>query len=445
MSRISDNRNLSDEIKEMIELGLWPRRIPNPDSQILERIHRLDEEILKREYEFLLADTDAQLFVDKVKEKYHEKSIERREERKKELIQATQKKLKVWKDLQKNNFTHLGSNVSSWLNDTKCDKKNLKKYDLPIINSPKSLSKFLNIDIPVIKWLSYHRKVSKIIHYIDFTIPKTSGGKRFISMPKEKLHLVQKPIKQKILDKIKWRGDIFGFIKSRSIYSNALFHRNTQLIVNVDIKDFFYSINYFQVRAAFKRLGYSGQIATILALLTTKQNNTGIEIKAKKYNVFSDYRYLPQGSCSSPGLSNLISSNIDNQLSTRSKNLGFKYTRYADDLTFSSDILKPQIKALLYMIKKTLQLHGFEVNKAKTRILGKNKRQSITGLVINSGQPKIPRVWRRNLRAAIHQLPNITKDRQEIETIRLLGSVEYLKLTHPSVAKKYKRKLLRYL
>jgi hypothetical protein len=430
--------NFVKEMQEMVSLGLWPRSIPNPEPQMLERIQRLDNEILKGLYELHLPEVNSEAVLKRVEDEYFQLSLKKREKRTEDRNLKKISKSKEWETFRKNHFPHLGKQVSTWLNNKEEDKQKLVSMDLPSIPSASALSEFLDIKIPQIKWLAYHRESSRVYHYQDFTIQKASSGKRYISKPLSRMHRAQKVIKEQILDKLRWKEEVFGFIKGKSIFNNANFHRSPNLLINIDVKDFFQSIPYYQVRSVFRKLGYSGEIASVLALLTTKQTANRVEINDQVFYSFSKNRYLPTGSCTSPALSNLVFMRIDTQLKKRSKKVGFSYSRYADDLTFSTKEKKPKIKTLLYIAKKTLELHGFMANPTKTKVLGKCNSQNITGLIVNSGQPKIPRAWRRNLRAAIHQFGSITNvELKQEEYIKLLGSLNYLKLTHPQHAKKY--------
>jgi hypothetical protein len=437
-------RSLSDEINEMTKLGLWPREIPIPDPQLVERIHRLEEEIYNRTLELFIPDSDIRAKqLDRVRKDYVNSIKEKKIERKKHEISEKLQKRDHWKNLQQSNFTHLGKNVSTTLNERQENSELLTKLGIPSFPNADALADFLGITVPEIKWLAYHRTTGKTYHYYDFLIPKKTKGFRYISKPRPRLFLVQKLIKEEILDKMSWNKEVFGFIKGKSIYDHALYHKKPKLIVNVDIKNFFHSINYFQIRSIFKRLGYSGEISSVLALLTTKQQAKKVNVNGIEYYSFSNHRYLPQGACTSPSLSNLAASKLDLQLLKRSKSLGFKYSRYVDDLTFSVTKKKAKVKTLLYMIMKTLELHGFQANPSKTRVLGPNRSQQITGLVVNSGQPKIPRKWRRQLRASIHQFLNIQDEETKLTVLpKLHGKIEYLRLSHPSDAEKYLKKII---
>ncbi len=421
--------NILEIVEEMKKMGLWPSQLNQPDPQTIQRIYRLEEDILERTRELSLPEKNPEDRLDGERIKYHIESRKKREK-------VDRKKKIGWKKFNKSNFTHLGKGVSNYLNLQDSDTKLLEEHNLPIITDAKTLSQLIKLPIKKIKWMAYHRRTSLTNHYIDFKIPKKRGGNRNISRPKPILKSVQLIIKNMILDKIPMREHIFGFRKGISIYDHALVHCGANVIINFDLKDFFPSISFNRVRKAFMKLGYSGEISSVLALLTTKQDSKIVEIDNKIHHIYSSSRYLPQGASTSPIISNLVAENLDTQLLLRSESFGFKYTRYADDLSFSSKAQKPNIKGMIYMINKTIELHGYKINRNKTNVLFDNNSQNITGLIINSKQPKIPRVWRRRLRAAIHNYSR-GKEQDPSELIRILSSINYLKTTHPYKIEKY--------
>jgi len=252
-------------------------------------------------------------------------------------------------------------------------------------------------------------------------------------------------VKTKILDKLRFPDYIHGFVKNHSIIDNVKPHQNARTLVTIDIKDFFYSTTFKMVRTAFKSLGYSGLTSSVLALITTKQNYSKVQIGDITYWKCSEYRYLPQGACTSPGVANLVATRFDRQLFNRAEKLGFRYTRYADDLTFSTREEGANHTALLYMARKTLELHHYQANPNKVKILFKHHQQQVTGININAGKPTVPRKWRRKLRAAVHQFRFI-KDQEykQQEFLRIKGSLQFLRLTHPKLAKQYEIEINRY-
>ncbi|MFV2014465.1 MAG: reverse transcriptase family protein, partial [Candidatus Heimdallarchaeota archaeon] len=376
---------------------------------------------------------------------YNEHSrIRRREQRQKARMEKLQRK-KDWEEFRKVNFVHLGVGVSNWLNLRVENTNILDTIGLPSIPDSNELAKFLGIGISQIKYFAYHRTSSKVNHYIDFYISKGKNGKRLISRPKRDLENIQSIIKKQILDNLSFSDAVFGFIPGKSHIDNAQEHVKRDFIINIDIQNFFPSTNFYKIRSIFRGFGYSGEISTVLALLTTKQDSRSVKIGEIQYHSFSQNRYLPQGACTSPVLSNLAMIKIDNQLIKRSIELGYKFSRYVDDLTFSTNRPVSNVKSLLYMAKKTLEYHGYVANPNKTKILGKNNSQNVTGLVINSGKSNIPRSWRKKLRAAVHQFQYIKDETEKsTELLRLMGCINYLRVSHSKLAQNYFELVTRY-
>lgn len=173
-----------------------------------------------------------------------------------------------------------------------------------------------------------------------------------------------------------------GFISGRNIAYNAKFHLNKKVVVNLDIKNFFESIPFERIIEAFKSLGFHNNMATILADIVT-------------YN-----KILVAGFNTSPIIANIVCSQMDKELSAICKDRNINYTRYADDLSFSSE---DNIE--LDTLEKIITKYGFTLNTEKTRTYKRGRSQYVTGLTVaDKTMPRIPRRVKKNLRAAIHYI-----------------------------------------
>lgn len=217
--------------------------------------------------------------------------------------------------------------------------------------------------------------------YKTFKISKKSGGFREIEAPLDKLKTIQRWIKDNILDSFKVSEFAKGFVKNRSIYDNALPHVNKELVINLDLKDFFPTITYSDVFKIFKYIGYTTEVSHLLTQLCTNGKNK-----------------LPQGSPASPALSNLVCLKLDKRLSKLAEKNNFTYTRYADDITFSGAKV---IKYSLPMIYKIIVEENFIVNEKKTRLHYNFQRQEVTGLIVNK-KVSITKKLRKELENAIY-------------------------------------------
>ena len=255
-----------------------------------------------------------------------------------------------------------------------------RRMKLPPIVSRGDLSLFLGISPQKIFSVCDDRIKAKI-HYRKFELKKRNGSKREIYAPRTYLKVVQWWILDNILNRNKISKNVFGFVPKRNIVQNAEFHYGARHILNVDIKDFFPSIDFFQVLNVFLEMGYSKDVSDMLA-----------EICCLNY-------HIPQGAPSSPAIGNLVLRDMDKKLTELSKAVGIKYSRYADDLTFSSK--KWIDKEFLSKVSGIVVAEGFKLNRKKTRFSGPQDRLEVTGVVINQKiQP--PRRWRKRVRATLH-------------------------------------------
>jgi retron-type reverse transcriptase/predicted DNA-binding WGR domain protein len=225
---------------------------------------------------------------------------------------------------------------------------------------------------------------------------------RLISAPKPKLKNAQTWILENILNKIKVDDAAHGFLPSKNIVTNAEVHVGAKMLINFDLENFFPSINYKRVKGIFKSFGYSEAIATVLGLICTAHEVEEIEIDSKTYFVGLAERHLPQGSPASPAISNIIARRFDKGLTKIAQNLNFNYTRYADDLSFSTKSSDTEFKKLMSQVRYIAKEQGFKINENKTRILRRGRQQEVTGIVVND-KISIDRKTLRKFRAVLHQ------------------------------------------
>ncbi|WP_228519551.1 retron Ec67 family RNA-directed DNA polymerase/endonuclease [Morganella morganii] len=241
-------------------------------------------------------------------------------------------------------------------------------------------------------------------HYHQFDITKKSGGVRKISAPSDELKELQRRLSDLLLDckeVIHFDNKVectlsHGFEREKSIITNARIHRGKKNVLNLDLADFFGSFNFGRVRGYFisnKDFKLDPHIATTLAQIACYKNS------------------LPQGSPCSPVIANLITNSLDIKLAKLAKRNGCSYTRYADDITFSTrkeifpkDILKNVENTILgSKLLGEIRRSGFSVNPTKTRLQFKDSRQEVTGLVVNKKVSVKSEYWRLT-RAMAHSL-----------------------------------------
>jgi len=220
--------------------------------------------------------------------------------------------------------------------------------------------------------------------YKVFYIPKKSGGFRTITAPDQNLKLIQSRLNFILNLVYKPKASSHGFVFNKNIVTNANAHVGKSNVLNIDLKDFFPSINFGRTRGVFIGKPYSipDNIATIIANICCFDNS------------------LPQGAPTSPVISNLICSRLDQKLIKLAKENFCFYTRYADDITFSnSKRLFPE--DLTEKITNIINEEGFNVNEKKIRLQSKYKRQEVTGITVNK-KLNISRKYIKNIRAILH-------------------------------------------
>lgn len=218
--------------------------------------------------------------------------------------------------------------------------------------------------------------------YRRFKIPKRRGGQRTIFEPLPSLKEIQRWILDNILYNCSFSRFSKAFTPQLSIKHNARFHCNQKMVLKLDIKDFFGSIKSPRIYKLFRGLGYCDTVSFMLTELCTHR------------------RALPQGAPTSPALSNLIARRIDKRLSAYALKLGIRYTRYADDITFSGEF---DCNLLIRFTKRVLSENGFVLNEDKTNLMLPHKRQEVTGIVVNK-KLQAPREMRRQLRKEIYYI-----------------------------------------
>lgn len=260
-----------------------------------------------------------------------------------------------------------------------------------VITSVNDIANLLEIPAGQLLYILYHKKDN----YRTFSIEKKNGKKRIINAPNGGVSILQEKLKPIIEYFYRPKKSAHGFIKEKSIITNAVMHTKKKFVVNIDIENYFDSITFARVYGIFKSkpFNFSHPAATVLAQLCTHNGK------------------LPQGACTSPILANLASTSLDKQLTQLAGRKNISYSRYADDITFSFnqkkvlDIIEQNDDGS-YEISETVEgiisKNGFKINYDKFRVQTKNTRQSVTGLVVNE-KVNIDRKYIRITRSMIHR------------------------------------------
>lgn len=237
--------------------------------------------------------------------------------------------------------------------------------------------------------------------YRHFSISKGPDKVRTISAPDERLKFLQRKLSDKLTELYRPRDPVHGFVAERSIRTNALAHLHRRFVVNIDLKEFFPTITQNRIEGVLTSLGVAARVAQIIGRICC--NNT----------------QLPQGAPSSPVLSNMICFRLDRQLMGFAKEARCIYTRYADDITFSShqpptalfettlpstghfspDLLTPKLRHIFTD-------NGFSIHPNKAHYADRHSRRIVTGLKVNE-LLNVDRSYVRNIRAALHSVETL--------------------------------------
>ncbi|SJN27075.1 reverse transcriptase family protein [Psychrobacter sp. JB385] len=380
---------------------------------------------------------------------------------KKEAAEEKNFKKMAWQAYKAQHIVYLGRHIY-WSDDTSIDKWDIKdasnrliENKLPLINKHTQLADAVNLSVPQLKGLCYQREVATNIPYTHFTINKRNGTPRQIWSPIPRLKFVQRWILENILNNLTTHGAAHGFVRGKSIVTNAAVHSNSALLIKLDVKDFFPSVHWRRVKGVFRHAGYPEQIATLLALLCTESPRQMVQQNGKTYYVALSDRALPQGAPTSPALTNIVCINLDRRLTGLADKVGLRYSRYADDLTFSlpanststENAAQPSdhnqlIGQLLGSVHKILREEGFILNDDKTRVIRMGNQHTVTGMVVNGeGVPRVPRKIKRMLRAALHNLDSgqSLRDGETLDT--LSGYAAWIASAEPELGQQYLEKI----
>ena len=220
-------------------------------------------------------------------------------------------------------------------------------------------------------------------YYKTFNVKKKNGSYRTINEPLNQLFTIQKEFSLFFLMNRSKNENSHGFELNKSIITNANKHVNKKIVLNIDLENFFLNISTSRiVEFLIKKFNVSEIKATKIADILTYKNS------------------LPQGSPSSPIISNFICEKLDLELYKYCRRFNITYTRYADDMSFSfsfDKLPKFQVNNIISIIEQ----NGFKINKAKYRYYYRNTRQIVTGLVVNE-KVNVKREFYKNLRAILY-------------------------------------------
>jgi len=335
----------------------------------------------------------------------------------------------------------LGRGVSRGLADRNADVEKLTEAGLPILASPADVATAMGLTISKLRWLAFHSESPTRVHYVSFDIPKKSGGSRRLSAPHQQLAAAQHWILTNVLNLVSVHENAHGFVAQHSVVTNAAPHVGSSVVINTDLKDFFPSITLARVDDLFRNLGYSPAVASIFALLCTECPRQVLRLNDTVFHAATGPRALPQGACTSPAISNLVARKLDRRMSAMAQKLGWRYTRYADDLTWSiAEEPSPSVGYVLARIRHIVDDENFQLSHAKTRVQRRSQQQSVTGVVVNE-RLSVPRTTIRQVRAILHNAQSTglaaqNKDQHPHFESWLAGMIGWISMVNPEQGQK---------
>lgn len=330
-----------------------------------------------------------------------------------------------------------------------------RRWPVTPMDSVKDLQNLFGLSESKLEWFADPKQLGRkltsehLSHYQYRWMAKQAGGARLIEEPKSLLKHFQRVVLTEILNFVPPHPAAHGFRKGRSALTYAAEHVGQAVIFHLDLEDFFGSIVAGRVFGIFRSCGYPEQVAHLLTgIITNSTPRSVLDVapRSTKSDSWSDYRrlcqrlahpHLPQGAPSSPATANLVSFHLDRRLSALAFSGGLNYTRYADDIAFSSSgrMGNSSIKRLVRLIAQIASEEGFRINNKKTFLKRSSQRQRLAGVVVNE-RPNIERREYDRLKAILnnaarHGPASQSRDNDPHFRAQLLGRISWINHLNP--------------
>jgi len=339
------------------------------------------------------------------------------------------------------------------------------RHDWPIaaIASTAGLARELELSDGQLAWLADVRGLERTVaderlrNYRYAAVPRRSGVPRVIEAPKARLKEIQRWVLHEILDHVTPHAAAHGFTRRRSVLTHAAVHAGQPAVLRLDLADFFASVPARRVFGIFRTLGYQRAVAHALTGLTTNtvpetvwrhvHDRTDRGLIGARFTLGRQLAtpHLPQGAPTSPALGNLAAFRLDRRLAGLAAALDLRYSRYADDLTFSGPArLGRERAALEGLVAQIAREEGFRVNPDKTALHPAAGRQRVCGVVVNA-HPNVARDEYDRLRAILHNAQRHGPDSQNREDVadfaaHLRGRIAWVAQVNPARGEKLRRR-----
>ncbi len=328
----------------------------------------------------------------------------------------------------------------------------LATQPLPLIPTVHDLAIWLGLSDKELEWFAgidrrhEPEQDTRLHHYHYGWQSRRHGHQRLLEKPKPRLKAVQHMILGEILDRVPIHASAHGFCRGRSCKTAVMPHLGRDVLLRLDLQNFFPSVGWARVRAVFSSLGYPSGVSRILAGLCTHRTSVPLAGPAFRqlpwdFRKMLRNRHLPQGAPTSPALANLCAWHLDSRLHGLGQRLDLHYTRYADDLAISGTIDRHYLaRTVLPLIGAITLEEGFRLNHRKTRMMTRSQRQRFCGITVNV-RPNPARCEYDTLKATLfncvtHGPESQNRDKRQDFRQHLQGRVSNISFLNPERGKK---------
>jgi RNA-directed DNA polymerase len=337
-----------------------------------------------------------------------------------------------------------------------------RRWPVPELAELDALGVFLELEPGDLAWLADTRGLERtagdqrLRNYRYLARPRVGGAPRLIEAPKPRLKAVQRRLLHDLLDWIPAHPAAHGFTRGRSVITHARAHASRDVVMRVDLEDFFASVPAARIYGVLRTAGYPEAVAHVITGLTTNVVPSAVWAAIATPRANSHRRlgrrlaspHLPQGAPTSPALANLAAFGLDRRLAGLAGAVGLTYTRYADDLTFSGPAsLARQSGRLHRAIRAIVEDEGFLVNERKSTLATRAGRQTVCGLVVNE-RPNVARVEYDTLKAILRNAGEGDPDAQNHARVpdfraHLTGRIAWVETVNPNHGAKLRERYSR--
>ena len=284
------------------------------------------------------------------------------------------------------------------------------------------LAERLELSEGQLAWLADVRSLERAVpreqlrNYRYRWVARRSGLPRLLEIPKARLKEIQRWLLHEILDRVPAHDAAHGFTRGRSVRTHAARHCHQAAVLRLDLRDFFASVSAGRVYGIFSAIGYPPGVAHVLTGLCTNTVPVAVSDELARPTdpslIPARFRlqrrlatpHLPQGAPTSPALANLAAFGLDRRLAGLAAASELRYSRYADDLTFSGVALtRRRHRPLIELVAGIAAEEGFRLHPGKSTLRTASQRQLVTGVVVNA-TPNVARDEYDRLRAVLHRL-----------------------------------------